>query len=132
MPRRTRAPNAFFPAPRPIVWGGTCGEIVGADKRRAQRVLVLIAFALSLAASIPVSAKPMQVYGVWHCGSDLCGWDTVPDMTDFDTKNHWLVDRGDGKPWVNLVVLSFVDPLRLLNLTNDTHTSRAFIACSVL
>ena len=43
-------------------------------------------------------------------------------MTDFDAKNHWLIDRGDGVPSVNLVVLSFVDPLKLLNKTNDAQT----------
>ena len=43
-------------------------------------------------------------------------------MTDFDRKNHWLIDRGDGTPSVNLVVLSFVHPLRLLNKTNDSQT----------
>ena len=47
---------------------------------------------------------------------------TVRDMTDFDAKNHWLIDRGDGVPSVNLVVLSFVDPLKLLNRTNDAQT----------
>jgi hypothetical protein len=45
-------------------------------------------------------------------------------MTDFDTKNHWLIDRGDGSPSVNLVVLSFVQPLKLLNKTNDSGTSQ--------
>ena len=45
-------------------------------------------------------------------------------MTDFDTKNHWMIDRGDGSglPSVNLVVLSFVQPTKLLNLTNDSQT----------
>jgi hypothetical protein len=43
-------------------------------------------------------------------------------MTDFDTKNHWMIDRGDGTPSVNLVVLSFVNPLKLLNQTNDSQT----------
>src|SRR4029078_12743038 len=33
-------------------------------------------------------------------------------------------DRGDGSPSVNLVVLSFVHPLRLLNKTNDASTSQ--------
>jgi hypothetical protein len=89
--------------------------------RRIQRGLIFIAAVFSLAGSIPVSAKPIQVYGVWHCGSDLCGWDNVPEMADFDRSNHWLIDRGGGKPSVNLVVLSFVDPLRLLDLTNDAH-----------
>jgi hypothetical protein len=45
-------------------------------------------------------------------------------MADFDTKNHWLIDRGDGTmlPSVNLVILSFVNPLKLLNKTNDSST----------
>ena len=42
--------------------------------------------------------------------------------TDFDAKNHWLIDRGDGRPSVNLVVLSFVHPLKLLNQTTDATT----------
>jgi hypothetical protein len=43
-------------------------------------------------------------------------------MTTFDTANHWIIDRGDGQPSVNLVVLSFVNPLKLLNQTNDAQT----------
>jgi hypothetical protein len=65
-------------------------------------------------------ATPIQVYGTWHCGSDFCNWGVVRDMTEFDAKNHWLVDRGDGLPSVNLVVLSFVNPLKLLNSTTDS------------
>src|SRR5213592_2119795 len=64
------------------------------------------------------SATPIQIYGTWHCGNDACTWATVRDMTDFDAKNHWIIDRGDGVPSVNLVVLSFVNPLKLLNQTN--------------
>jgi len=52
------------------------------------------------------SQTPMQVYGVWHCFSDGCNWFSVPDMTTFDTDNHWLIDRGDGVPAVNVVVLA--------------------------
>src|SRR5258708_5414921 len=70
-------------------------------------------------ASAAATATPIQVYGAWHCGNDACTWATVRDMTDFDTANHWLVDRGDGRPSVNLVILSFVNPLRLLNQTTD-------------
>jgi hypothetical protein len=66
----------------------------------------------------------ISVYGAWHCGSEFCSWASVRNMTDFDTKNHWLVDRGDGTPSVNLVVLSFVHPLRLLNKTNDSATTQ--------
>ena len=64
-------------------------------------------------------ATDVSVYGAWHCGNDYCNWAAARDLTEFDSKNHWLIDRGDGKPSVNLVVLSFVDPLRLLNNTTD-------------
>ena len=36
-------------------------------------------------------------------------------MAEFDQANHWLIDRGDGRPSVNLVVLSFVNPLKMLD-----------------
>ena len=65
---------------------------------------------------------PIQVYGAWHCGNDYCTWASVRDMVEFDQKNHWLIDRGDGQPSVNLVILSFVNPLKLLNKTNDSQT----------
>jgi hypothetical protein len=67
-------------------------------------------------------ATPIQVYGVWHAGNDACIWGTVRDLTEFDQKNHWIIDRGDGRPSVNLVILSFVQPLKLLNKTTDTTT----------
>src|SRR5262249_2787664 len=67
-------------------------------------------------------ATPLQIYGAWHCSNDACLWGTVRNMTDFDAKNHWLIDRGDGLPSVNLVVLSFVNPLKLLNRANDSQT----------
>ena len=49
---------------------------------------------------------------------------TVRNMTGFDTANHWMIDRGDGSglPSVNLAVLSFVQPLKLLDKTNDSQT----------
>jgi len=67
---------------------------------------------------------PISIYGAWHCGNDFCTWSTVRNMTDFDTKNRWLIDRGSGQPSVNLVVLSFVHPMRLLNNTTDATTSQ--------
>jgi hypothetical protein len=67
---------------------------------------------------------PISIYGAWHCGNDFCTWSTVRNMTDFDTKNRWLINRGNGQPSVNLVVLSFVHPMRLLNKTNDAQTSQ--------
>jgi hypothetical protein len=66
-----------------------------------------------------LASTPIQIYGSWHCGNDACTWASVRSVTEFDSKNHWLIDRGDGRPSVNLVVLSFVNPLKLLNQTTD-------------
>jgi hypothetical protein len=91
-------------------------------------VLSLLVFA-SLLIGVPVKPKPVaaltgvSIYGAWHCGNDFCTWSTVRNMTDFNTRNRWLIDRGDGSPSVNLVSLSFVHPLRLLNKTTDASTS---------
>jgi hypothetical protein len=92
--------------------------------------LVLAAAALTGTAAAPsapvataLTTSPIQVYGAWHCSNDACTWAAVRDMTDFDANNHWLIDRGDGHPSVNLVILSFVNPLRLLNGTNDAGDS---------
>lgn len=62
----------------------------------------------------------VSVYGAWHCGNDYCKWNTVRSVAEFDSKNHWLIDRADGKPSANLVVLSFVHPLNLLNNATPT------------
>lgn len=64
----------------------------------------------------------IQIYGSWHCGNDFCTWGAARDVNEFDSKNHWLIDRGDGRPSVNLVVLSFVHPYRLLKKTTDGQT----------
>lgn len=69
-----------------------------------------------------VEPQPISIYGAWHCGNDYCTWSSVRDMDEFDEKNHWLIDRGNGSPSVNLVVLSFVHPLRLLHKTTDDQT----------
>ncbi len=78
-------------------------------------------FAILFLTSI-TSAAQTQVYGTWHCGNDSCTWASVRDMTDFDHNNHWIIDRADGsgQPSVNLVVLSFVNPLTLLNKTTNS------------
>lgn len=75
--------------------------------------------AMLLLTSLTATAQ-MQIYGSWHCGNDACTWATVRDMTNFDYNNHWMIDRGNGQPSVNLAVLAFVDPLKLLNKTNDS------------
>src|SRR5438445_8930204 len=75
---------------------------------------------LGTARAEAAAATPVQIYGAWHCSNDACTWGTVRTLADFDANNHWLIDRGDGKPSVNLVVLSFVNPLKLLNGTTDS------------
>jgi len=80
-------------------------------QRRTMYVVPLAALILLLTSG---AQSQMQIYGAWHCGSDYCTWASVRNMTDFDTKNHWIIDRGDGSglPSVNLVILSFVQPLK--------------------
>jgi hypothetical protein len=70
-------------------------------------------------AATLASLTPIQIYGTWHCSDDACTWAAARTVTEFDSKNHWLIDRGDGRPSVNIVVLSFVNPLKLLNQTTD-------------
>jgi len=93
------------------------------------RQIATLFFACMLLIVVSVIANaqtPMQVYGAWHCYSDACSWASVPNMTTFDTDNRWLIDRnldGTYQPSVNLVVLSFVDPVKLMNLTTDSTTT---------
>ena len=87
------------------------------------RKVLLLVGALGLVCVMQSNAQTqMQIYGVWHCYSDGCNWFSVPNMTTFDTDNHWLIDRGNGSPSVNVVVLSFVNPVDLMNLANSSNT----------
>jgi hypothetical protein len=91
--------------------------------RKLMLVVVAVAAAVMILAGSAANAQTqMQVYGLWHCYSDACSWASVPNMTTFDTDNHWILDRGNGSPSANLVVLSFVNPVKLMNLTNDSTT----------
>ena len=75
-----------------------------------------------LATVIDPTPNPVQIYGAWHCSNDFCTWGAERTVTEFDNMNRWLVNRGDARPSVNLVVLSFVHPYRLLKKTNDAQT----------
>lgn len=86
---------------------------------RVRTALVILCLGLACTSA---RGTQMEIYGAWHCSNDECTWGTVRNMTDFDTANHWIIDRGDGTPSVNLVILSFVNPLKLLNQTNDSQT----------
>jgi hypothetical protein len=90
-----------------------------------RKLVVLFALGVAAAVAVPktnAAPTPISIYGAWHCGNDACTWASPRDMTDFDVKNRWLINRGDGRPSVNLVVLSFVQPLKLLNKTTDAQT----------
>src|SRR5215467_5130423 len=91
-----------------------------------QITTLFIAGILLTMVSVTATAQtPIQIYGAWHCYSDACSWASVPNMTTFDTDNHWMIDRNMNntyQPSVNLVILSFVDPVKLMNLTNDSTT----------
>jgi hypothetical protein len=84
---------------------------------------LLLSGALVLVPRVHAQTQ-LQVYGLWHCSSDACSWAVAPNMTTFDTQNHWIIDRGNASPSVNLVVLSFVNPLKLMNLTTDSTTTK--------
>ena len=105
------------------------------DRRIRSRSFVAVGAALAV-LFVTVAAKPggggggglsptptpIQIFGAWHCSDDACTWATTRTVNEFDSKNHWLIDRGDGRPSVNLVILSFVHPLKLLNETTDAGT----------
>lgn len=93
-----------------------------AHKSFASKIFLLSLLVAVLLVPAMNAGAQIQIYGAWHCGNDECTWGTVRTVTDFDTANHWLIDRGDGTPSVNLVVLAFVDPVKLLNQTNDAQT----------
>src|SRR4030095_2510380 len=92
------------------------------ETKKAGTINEEIATAPNINAAVGETVTPPQVYGVWHAGNDFCIWGKVRTVTEFDSKNHWLIDRGNGQPSVNIVILSFVHPLKLLNSTTDATT----------
>jgi hypothetical protein len=96
-------------------------------RRRLAWLAILSAMMLgATGAAVPsaaaVTPTPISVYGTWHCSDDFCTWGTARPVAEFASRNGWLIDRGDGRPSVNLVVLSFVNPLKLLDRTTDATT----------
>jgi len=55
-------------------------------------------------------AAQNQFYGIWHCGNDGCDWNTTPNKTSM----AWIMDRGDGKPTVNVFSMAFLNPQIIL------------------
>jgi hypothetical protein len=69
----------------------------------------------------PPAGNPMQVFGVWHAGDHYADWSQPIDIAQFDKDNGWLVRGAGGSPSVNLVVLSFLQPMDVLLRTTDEH-----------
>lgn len=70
----------------------------------------------------PGEPVPIDILGIWHAGNHYADWALPRDMVEFDAANHWIIDGGDGKPSVNLVVLSFLHPMRVLEMTTNDVT----------
>jgi len=62
-----------------------------------------------------IYATNAKVYTIWYCGDDGCGFGKEPTLENA----QWIINRGDGRPTANVVVLSFVDPLALAKGTTD-------------
>ena len=79
---------------------------------------------IAVALAVPgIAQTQIQVYGAWHCSTDYCTWASISSPTTFDTDNHWMIDRNMDdtyQPSVNLVIFSFVQPVKLMNLTTDS------------
>lgn len=68
----------------------------------------IVVYSLTVAAKPPPggsgggglspTATPIQIFGAWHCSDDACTWATARDVTEFDSKNHWLIDRDGPAP----------------------------------
>jgi hypothetical protein len=71
----------------------------------------------------PSDPTPIQIFGVWHAGNHYADWSEVRGVAEFDQANHWLIDRGDGRPSVNLVVLSFLHPMQVLEMDSADVTT---------
>ena len=72
----------------------------------------------------PGGATPIQIFGVWHAGNHYADWAQPRYPGEFNEANHWIIDRGDvsESPSVNLVVLSFLHPMKVLDMTTDGVT----------
>ena len=70
----------------------------------------------------PSGSEPLQIFGVWHAGNHYADWALLREFPEFDEANGWIIDRGNGTPSVNLVVLSFLQPMKVLNRITDSVT----------
>lgn len=97
--------------------------------KKAQRAFLhgfvsIFVVAVTVMIALPATAQtPISVYSAWHCYADYCTWASPESLATFDSQNHWMIDRNMNNtysPSVNNVTFSFVQPLKLLNLTTDS------------
>ena len=69
----------------------------------------------------PSEGNPIQIFGVWHAGDHYADWSQPIDMAQFDKDNGWLLRGAGGNPSVNVVVLSFLQPMDVLLNTTDLN-----------
>lgn len=96
-------------------------KTAGQSFARISMSLFLIAGVVALVSQAKAQT-PISVYSAWHCFADYCTWATAEDLTTFDSQNHWMIDRNLNDtyyPSVNNVAFSFVQPIKLMNLTTD-------------
>jgi hypothetical protein len=114
----------YYPLGAQVQYEGIAYEntIEGSKRDRPDRGDPWISLGACDGSSDPggdVDPQPLSIFGVWHCGNTFCDWSQVRDMADFHHANSWIVEGNNGQPSVNLVVLSFLHPMHLLNGTND-------------
>ena len=71
----------------------------------------------------PEERTPIQIFGIWHAGDHYADWANAPDMAEFEWQNDWIINGNGGAPAVNLVVLSFLQPMDVLEMAPGDPTT---------
>jgi RimJ/RimL family protein N-acetyltransferase len=71
----------------------------------------------------PSDREPLQIFGVWHAGNHYADWALPRELPEFDEANRWIIAGNYGKPSVNLVVLSFLQPMQVLEMDPEDPTT---------
>jgi len=71
----------------------------------------------------PSDREPLQIFGVWHAGNHYADWAFPRQPGEFDEANRWIIAGNYGKPSVNLVVLSFLQPMQVLEMDPEDPTT---------
>eukprot|EP01133_Synstelium_polycarpum_P006517 gene6517-7547_t len=72
--------------------------------------LIIACILLAVASTMAIPSSLTKIYSIWHCGIDACAWNETVPLSNFD----WIINRGDGQPTANLISLSFLNPVDIL------------------